>query len=315
MPDYARPSSEAAGFLAIRDVRPGSAGKEQYEKRNIRPGFRLALPHRDMARASRPRLRGPRQCAGRRRRHYAIPRKPDQQSGAHGRAPPEGLLFRDQGNACDGHLGQVDITPNFADKTQLIQFANDGVVAPIIYSNDFASELSPKSTTDGGYTLTFRDLETRLTGPVDERLTKPRNLVAADSGQWMGWNLANSTTKIEPLHFAAALNEGYRCSYFQTCFTAPLFHPQHVLRLPDKNSRACFMVAQSRPLETYAGVLDPVTDMVPQNDDTALGKIIWQSEFGSAPIGNWNHPGKMSLHGDVLTVAAQNWSEGQGTDE
>ena len=216
--------------------------------------------------------------------------------------------------------GIGEISP--ADKTQLIQFSNDGAVAPILYSNDFASELSANSPTDGSYTLTFRDLETRLSAPVDERLTKPRNYVAADSGQWMGWNLANSTTKIEPLHFAAALNEGFRGSYFQTCFTAPLFHPQHVIRLPNKNGRAYFMVAQSRPLggyiyllETYAGVLDPVTDLVPQNGNTALGKIIWQSEFGSTPIGNWNHPGKMSLQGGVLVVAAQNWSEGQGTDE
>lgn len=240
--------------------------------------------------------------------------------------PPTGRtsisLARDQGSACDNRAGTVNIRPTFANKPQVIEFSNDGGINELYENNDFASELSKRGP-NGSYMLTFRDLESRLSGPVDERLTKPRNYVAADSGQWAKISAPNATTKVDALRFAASLDEGYRGSYYFTCNAPtkgdlPTFHPQHVVRLPNKNGRAYFMIAQSRQLggyiylvETFDGVLDPVTDLVrPNAGDAALGKTIWWQNFGSTPIGSWNHPGKMSLQGGVLVVAAQNWSEG-----
>jgi len=165
----------------------------------------------------------------------------------------------------------------------------------------------------------------------NEELTKPRNYVAADSGQW---DLANGT-KWDDLRFVnTPLGGTWGNFYEDTCFLgscAEVFHPQHVVRLPNRNGFAYFMVSQSRAhngyiqvLRTDPGQLDPVTDLVISPGRTKrVGEYIWIDRYdgpkavaGGRPansIGNWNHPGKMEVIGGVLVVAAQNWRTGKGS--
>ncbi len=231
--------------------------------------------------------------------------------------------------------GAFSITPSTSTEAQQFLFYSADLVGdnPVAYiyatyhANTFAGELSLQQP-DGSYIWTLKPLEARLSGPVDARLTKPRNFIAYDSGQWGLVAGANPTSKIDTLKFAA---QGWTGAWFQTCEGHELFHAQHVKRLPNKNGRAYFMVSQSRGhagyiylMETNPGVpgvsepvLDPVTDLIrPSTDGTAIGKIIWQEYFSGKyggnynPIGNWNHPGQLSLNGGVLLVNVQNWSEG-----
>ena len=226
-------------------------------------------------------------------------------------------LARVQGNGCDGDGGYFAIQPSGRQgECQYFVFDNAGHLAVDNIPNRFSGFLSPKSLVDETYTWTMAEVEARLLKPIDEHLTMPRNLIAYDSGQW-GLVDVPSTAKQDELQFAnQSPNWG---SYYESCAGYELFHSQHVKRLPNKNGRAYFMGAQDRAyngwiylMETDPGVLDPDTDLIrPSTNGAPIGKIIWQDLYSTInPVGNWNHPGKMSLHGGVLVVAAQNWYTG-----
>lgn len=164
--------------------------------------------------------------------------------------------------------------------------------------------------------------------PIDERLTKPQNHIAADAGQWGG-----STTRIRSASFERNGRSMFT-NFYDECGVSKLFHPQHVVRLPNKDGRAYFAITQSRAhngyltvVRTYEGRMHPVTGKFMHTQPGALGEYIWQDAYtGSVngkinPVGNWNHPGKMELIGNVLVVVAQNWAnnapcvQGKGSSE
>ena len=243
----------------------------------------------------------------------------------YGPVPPGGRvtvwIARVQGNGCDGEQGEFWLLPAGygGHERQEFSFSNDGGIAVANTTTRFAGKLSQKNPADGSYTWTMTTLAQtpRLASPMDERLARPRDRIAADSGQW-----GNGTTVFQDLRFTPA--KGTQGNFYDDCFGKELFHPQHVVRLPNKNGRAYFMLASSRAhngaiqvLETYPGVLDPETDLLRWTDRTTrIGEYVWMDLYTGKfngtfnPVGNWNHPGKMDLVGNVLTVAAQNWREG-----
>ena len=152
---------------------------------------------------------------------------------------------------------------------------------------------------------------------VDARLTQPRNRVADDSGDW-----GRRNEIVTPM--AIRLN-GFGGVFYTTCGTPGLFekaffHVQHMVRLPNKDGRAYFMVAMSNSsadLDRADGFLavfrmdqdayDPATDLVKDTPGTD-GEYVWSLPFNDASaIGDWNHPGKMDVLGDVLVVAGEQW--------
>ncbi len=229
-------------------------------------------------------------------------------------------VYRDQGSACDGESADFSIKPSASSEAQRFGASNDGGLWTF-HTNRYNGELVANVPDAGSYTWTMRPLVTRLSGPVDERLTLPRSPIAYDTGSW--GHVSGSTAKVETLKFANQPGM-WGCNY-QSCSGLEFFHVQHTKRLPNKNGRAYIMVSQSRGhngwiflMETNPGVLDPVTDLIrPSTDGAAIGRIIWQEVFTGSfngtmnPIGNWNHPGKMSLQGGMLLINMQNWSEGK----
>jgi len=163
----------------------------------------------------------------------------------------------------------------------------------------------------------------------NEELTNPSNPIATDSGNW------GPSSELEFLSFSNP-KKRFWGNFYDTVFLTNIeeWHGQHVVRLPNKDGRAYFMVSQSREhngyitvLRTDLGVLDPITDLIVPNKFTGtdnygmkwskpVGEYVWQEVFTGKyngninPHGNWNHPGKMEVIGDVLLVAAQNWTHG-----
>jgi len=145
--------------------------------------------------------------------------------------------------------------------------------------------------------------------PQDERSTMGRNYIASDSG-----SIPNSIQRLDIDNTPLGNTDG---NYYESCFTSAFFHPQHIVRLRNKNGRAYFVVAHSKGLggdiqviRTDPERLDPTTDLI--NPAPGFeGEYIWMERFdASSEVGHWNHPGKMALMGDTLIVTAQNWSEG-----
>lgn len=240
-------------------------------------------------------------------------------------------FFRDSlASACSGKNGRFSVTTSYGSFGQVFG-TTDASVWPVNSPGGFAGTLTLDKTIPGvrqEYTWTMRDEDSRLEKPADERLRQPGRHVAYDSGKW--GSVGGSTLKIDTLIFE---KNGFAGSFYWSCFGIETFHPQHIERLPNKNGRAYFMVTQSRAyngymylVETYPAVrdaqgevilgLDPVTDLVVTDaSNSPVGKIIWDDFYSGqvngniSPIGNWNHPAKISLMGGVLVVVAQNWSE------
>ncbi len=237
----------------------------------------------------------------------------------HGPVPPGGkatiTLARVQGHGCDGKQGYFMINPSgHGGESQHFNFNNGGGLAVSNIVNRYDGVLSAKSAVDESYTWTFRETGKRLSGPLNERLTKPKNRVATDSGAW------GATSRVERFSMLNQSQLGLWGNFYDDCAGKELYHPQHVVRLANKNGRAYFMVSQSRAhngwitlLETAPGALNPATDLIVSRGSNApAGKYIWQDLYRRKgqipnPVGNWNHPGKMAVVDGVLIVAAQNW--------
>lgn len=247
-------------------------------------------------------------------------------------------LFRDQIGDCEGVEAYFKITTDVSTGDYPFAFSNDGyLVSQKEYQHqldaDAGSDLEARAIPDHlgvtgssfhEYTWTFsEDVTSPRHALPDTRLQHPRNYIAFDSGVW--GSVGSDALKVDTLVFE---RNGFIGTYYLKCFGYDTFHSQHVKRLPNKNGRAYFMVAQSKGhngqiflVETYDGVLDPATDLVQsQNDGTPVGRIIWEDFYTGTfngllnPVGNWNHPAKMAVMGGVLVVVAQNWSENKGLD-
>ncbi len=230
-------------------------------------------------------------------------------------------LARVQGHGCDGEGGHFNLRMTGYSEVQSFEFSNDGR----LYMNNFPNRYTVTLTSSVfgnaiSYTGRMSPAETRLASPVDERLTMPRNYIAADSGTWSPPNGA-AGVQIHGLVFTNS--PGLSGNYYDSASGKELFHPQHVVRLPNKDGRAYFMVAQSRAhngwitlLQSAPNQIDPATDLLITNGPGVRpGKYLWEDLYTGRfngnfnPVGNWNHPGKMELIGGVLVVAAQNWKE------
>lgn len=163
-------------------------------------------------------------------------------------------------------------------------------------------------------------------GPLDETLTHPENPVARNFGKWDGEPNEGGTTLNENLSFR---KNGYLGMFYDECTGYAFMHPQHVVRLPNKNGRAYFAVTTSDNLgisqfKTPGGRLtiyktdeapDPITDLIPPSTrpDGTHGEIIFermynQSHVGGLPTGAWNHPCKMEMIGNLLLVCVQQFN-------
>ena len=144
---------------------------------------------------------------------------------------------------------------------------------------------------------------------LDDRLTRPRNFPAYDVGLWD----TSSNTISKELSINILSGSGLFGNYWDDCAGAEFFHPQHVVRLHDQGGRAYFVISDSKPHGGYISLVRSFenldsNDLLAPASGLAAADYIWQDWYNSSnPIGNWNHPGKMELIGDVLVVAAQNW--------
>ncbi len=177
-------------------------------------------------------------------------------------------------------------------------------------------------------------------GPLDDSLTRPRPAdVARNFGVWTDTEstpVGNpNRTLYDVLDFA---KNGFHGQEYIECGTWPWIyphlHPQHIVRLPNKNGQAYFMVSQSDSdwtnntlpggrisLYRSDSQVDS-SDRVP-NVSGVDGRIVWDQHFkaGAFPAGQggaWNHPCKMDVLGNVLVVSMQNWNgavcaDGRGT--
>ncbi|MEO8135367.1 MAG: hypothetical protein ABI831_15450 [Betaproteobacteria bacterium] len=119
--------------------------------------------------------------------------------------------------------------------------------------------------------------------PLDERLTMPRNHILADRGVFA--DAAIGVTPLDVISFES-IPFGMLANRYATCFGANkdnTWHVQHVVRLPNQNGRAYFMVAQSwlkggwlSLLETGPDGYDPDTELLKIQPG---GKYIWQDVF------------------------------------
>jgi hypothetical protein len=220
-------------------------------------------------------------------------------------------LARVQGHGCDGEQGVFQLQPTIGQNEALsLNFDNEGNLALSSITNSYTAHLTDKSSADESYTLVIQPIEARLSAPVDAAFTQPHNPIAGDAGSWGG------DSRIQRLPMENQPSLGLWGNFYDDCVGIELFHPQHVVRLPNKHGNAYFVVAQSRAhngwisvLRSNPGQLDTVTDQLKPNGDGYVGQYIWQDLYKDNPVGNWNHPGKMDVIGNVLIVAAQNWAE------
>ena len=232
---------------------------------------------------------------------------------------------------CDGEAGYFGISPStYPGEGQSFAFSNDGMMSQIAPTpNGFSGGLTStvyNNNTEIFYTWTLKNMVTRLSGPLDERLTMPRNPIAKNFGKWDGDGDDGGSTQTDILEFR---KNGFTGFDYHECALQKQFHTQHIVRMPNKNGHAYFVVANSLayvpnlPLVSALSrgtvavyrtdaAPDPVTDLVPNNPGTD-GEIVWEHTFDRAsPIGMWNHPCKMEMIGNLLLVSMQHFS-GNGT--
>lgn len=163
---------------------------------------------------------------------------------------------------------------------------------------------------------------------VDDRLERPRNTVALDSGNWGATAVTSGTNDTLRLPANRGIGgtmdirlNGFSGTYYTTCGGIAMFHTQHIVRLPNSNGRAYFAVTmsdKSADLDAAAGfwlvfrldddAYDASTDRFIDTPGTD-GEYVWSQRFTAAsPFGDWNHPGKMAVLGGVLVMAAEQWS-------
>jgi hypothetical protein len=162
-------------------------------------------------------------------------------------------------------------------------------------------------------------------GPLDDTLLRPRpGGVARNFGVWTDTEstpAGPNRTLYDVLDFAKNGFIGYdyyECGFWP--FNYPHLHTQHIVRLPNKNGQAYFVVSHSDEINDQpAGRISlyrsdyqvDSNDRVP-NVSGVDGRIVWEQEFkaGAFPAGQggaWNHPCKMDVLGNVLVVSMQNW--------
>jgi hypothetical protein len=209
-------------------------------------------------------------------------------------------IARVQGHGCDGKQGEFELQPTVGlSETQKFNFSNDGGLALTNLPTGYLAYLSEKGS-DNAYSYI-----------VDANIVHQPSVVASTIGTW-------TKPAITQLQLTT---EGFWPNYYQSCAGYEVYHNQHVVRLPnDKNGNAYFVVAQSREHNGYITLLkvdsksvDKASDAIAGSDGAVVGKAVWQHVFTGRfngtinPVGNWNHPGKMSYIDGVLAVAAQNW--------
>lgn len=222
----------------------------------------------------------------------------------------------DPGSRCDDRSGMFDVRVNDSPRTSYFAFNESGPLWPASSSQSVPGRQFTRlgGGPEGGGEFLWESAPGAPAPAPDAALQTPRSPVASDAGVW------TQGARVEPLVFAN--QPGLLGNFYDDCAGVELFHPQHVVRLANKNGRAYFMVAQSRAhngwislLETDLGALDPATDQIIARGNGPVGRYVWQDFYSGErngminPVGNWNHPGKMDVLGGVLIVAAQNWAE------
>lgn len=224
-------------------------------------------------------------------------------------------ICRVQGHGCNGEQGRFNM--------QIIK--QSGTIASQDYF-DFDNQcnltkspsvtlLSSKLVTRTKWDLYYYEWKLREF-PSYPSFTPP-NKTASALGNWDGQSPISS--------YKFNNTDRVWGNFYEDCAGVETWHPQHIVRLKNKRGadgkeRAYFMVAQSREhngyievLETLPGALDPNTDLIKGGDGSVVGNIIWNDVYTGSfngtlnPIGNWNHPCKMDVCGDILVVTMQNF--------
>lgn len=190
--------------------------------------------------------------------------------------------------------------------------------------------------------LSFAAVE-NLSIVEDYALTHPVNPVARNFGIWTEatdeGGAAPGTTN-DGLIF----NKGdFIGSRYLPCFGVRYHHPQHVVRLPNKDGRAYFATTHSDyirgvnpDLTTFDGgpagrmtvyksfaKTDPSTDRVVKSTTPGVadGIAVWEDTFNNAGGKDgrirwgFNHPGKMQVIGNILLVSMEQWQPNQYIDQ
>lgn len=218
-------------------------------------------------------------------------------------------LARVQGQGCDGRQGEFGLervsNPGAPGReVQNFNFSNEGILGLTDLPVNNLAYLN-RTALNESYTYTTGENVAHV---------PPRS--ASTLGVW-----SSPTTTL--LDFTT---NNFWPNFYQACFGYEVYHPQHVIRLPnDARGNAYFMVSQSREHNGYLTLLKVDSSKVSKTTDAILseagavaGSAVWQEvytgEFNGSinPTGNWNHPGKMSLIDGVLAVAAQNWHLDEG---
>ncbi|MCB0127759.1 MAG: hypothetical protein KDE58_36090, partial [Caldilineaceae bacterium] len=101
---------------------------------------------------------------------------------------------------------------------------------------------------------------------------------------------------------------------YASCFGNRYWHTQSMVQLPSKDGHAYFARTDSfrrlgsfYVLKSDADAYDPVNDYVKDTAGTD-GAVVYLDQYWSgSPIGDWNHPGDMSVVGNLLIIAGQQW--------
>jgi predicted outer membrane repeat protein len=160
----------------------------------------------------------------------------------------------------------------------------------------------------------------------DDSLIRPQippDSIARNFGLWDDTETGGTTT-FDKLEFRKA---GFSGALYTDCYGFAFFHPQHVVRLPNKDGHAYFAATNSDGsygfpdgrLTIYKsdGQVDPLTDRLPNLPGTD-GYIVWEQSFDSSwpyPVDDdlflgWNHPGKMQVIGNLLLISMEQWDNG-----
>jgi hypothetical protein len=242
--------------------------------------------------------------------------------------PPFGLFggyLDTRGAGCEGNVLCVttSLTPNTNINTSVWKIVADRhslyLGQPMRLQNQYANP--------GGLTY----LDTRGDGCAGNLLCVSASL-SPNRDQGSGtWRLLNESPAVAAntignwvnpsIKFLEFTTSGRWPNFYQQCYGYEVYHPQHVVRLPnDVAGNAYFMVSQSREHNGYitmlkvdAAKVDRINDSISVSGGSVVGEAVWQEVYTGPknghinPVGNWNHPGKMSYRDGILAVSAQNW--------
>ncbi len=230
------------------------------------------------------------------------------------------FFFR-RSDACSGLQGWFSLRSSIEQNSvstdfQQFWFDNAGGLEKQGVNASWGNDLTRRSR--GSYALAVRGAET--TGGYSFRTYGYQR---PEYANWPGQNpIANrlgtwdSTRQAEDLTWrtnGAVVGRYTECGV-SGIYKKRVWHTQSMVQLPSKNGRAYFARTDSfrrqgafYVMRTDLDAYDPATDYAVNTAGTD-GEVVYVDYFnGNSRIGDWNHPGDMSVVGNILIIAGQQW--------